>query len=370
VVLIDEYDKAITDTLLEPEKHQQHKIILKTVYGALKPLDQYLHLVLITGVSKIGKLSLFSDLNNLQDLSLDPKFATLFGYTKPEIQQYFPDFILDVAKTLNVSLELLWLTIQRWYNGYSWDGVSRVYCPFSFLVFLSQKEFRSFWYATGTPTFLVELIRAQQLNPLKFEQVGASEMSLVATDIDNLDAISLMFQTGYLTIQSKQSDLNGVSYQLGYPNEEVRIAFSNSLLLEYSKSLPSVLGGFGLELQAALKILDWKAFFAVVNQVFSEIPYEIFPRREDFVHSLLHLMLVSTGLKTQSQVQTSLGRMDILFETATHQIIFELKIKGTAKAALQQIDLVHYAQSLHKPVVKVGVRFNLEKKQITAWATA
>lgn len=217
---------------------------------------------------------------------------------------------------------------------------------------------------------MVELIRAQQLNPLKFEQVGASEISLVATDIDSLNAVSLMFQTGYLTIQSKQSDLGGVSYQLGYPNEEVRIAFSNSLLLEYSKTAPSQIGSFGLELQAALKLLDWKTFFEVVNQVFAGIPYEIFPRREDFVHSLLHLMLVSTGLKTQSQVQTSLGRMDILLETATHQVIFELKIKGSAKAALQQIDLAQYASSLSKPVVKIGVRFNLEKKQITAWATA
>jgi hypothetical protein len=283
---------------------------------------------------------------------------------------YFPSFIQAIASSLNVPLELLWQSIQRWYNGYSWDGVNRVYCPFSFLVFLSQKEFRSFWYATGTPTFLVELIRAQQLNPLKFEQVGASEISLVTTDIDNLDAMSLMFQTGYLTIQSKQSDLTGVSYQLGYPNEEVRIAFSNSLLLEYSKSIPSIMGGFGLELLAALKILDWKAFFAIVNQVLAGIPYEIFPRREDFVHSLLHLMLVSTGLKTQSQVQTSLGRMNILLETTTHQIIFELKIKGTAKSALKQIDTARYAQALTKPVVKGGVRFDLEQKQVTAWAVA
>lgn len=147
VILIDEYDKPITDYLLEPEKRLEHQAILKSLYGVLKPLDAHLHLVLFTGVSKIGKLSLFSDLNHLQDLSLDPKFATLFGYTKPEIEQYFPQYLTDVAQNLGVPLDILWQSIQRWYNGYSWDGVSRVYCPFSFLLFLSQKNFGLF----GTP---------------------------------------------------------------------------------------------------------------------------------------------------------------------------------------------------------------------------
>ncbi len=367
VILIDEYDKPITDYLLEPEKRDLHQAVLKSVYGLLKPLNAYLEFVILTGVSKIGKLSLFSDLNNLRDISLDPEFALLCGYTRQEIAVHFQPEIEALRVAQNVSLEVLWSQITYWYNGYSWNGKERLYCPFSFLVFLSQKEFRSFWFETGTPTFLVQLIRQGQLNPFSFEQCFTDAQAISSMDVSRIDPISLMFQTGYLTITQVQNSVLGTRYTLSYPNQEVRLAFSNSLLLEYSQKLPSQITSFALALQDALIALDWESFFAVCNQVLSSVPYEIFPKREAYIHSLMHLMLTSTGFQTSSQVQTSLGRMDTLVQTFTHSIIFEFKLGGSPQAALEQIDRGRYKDSLVKPVVCLGVVFELEQKQITAW---
>lgn len=368
VILIDEYDKPITDYLFEPEKRLEHQHVLRSFYGVLKPMDQYLHLVVLTGVSKIGKLSLFSDLNNLQDISLNPDYATMFGYTREEIEQSFPSFLTELASYQQRPLEELWVGIKRWYNGYSWDTINRLYCPFSFLLFLSNKEFRSFWYDTGTPTFLLEMIRNAQINPLEFDAISMDVASLSSTDVQNLDPISLMFQTGYLTLKSADRTMLGTQYELGYPNEEVRNAFSKNLLQQYGSYLPSTIGGFSIKLQRALIKLEWQVFFELVNQMLAGIPYSIFPKQESYVHSLMHLMLISTGFPTQSEVQTSIGRMDTLVETFTHSIILEFKIGGTPQAALDQINTNRYADAITKPVLKVGVVFDLESKSISGWA--
>jgi hypothetical protein len=369
VVLIDEYDKPITDYLLEPEKRSEHQAILKSIYGVLKPMDAHLHLIVLTGVSKIGKLSLFSDLNNLEDISLDPNYAGLCGYSRAEIELVFSGFLESLVSKFGLTHELLWQQLTYWYNGYSWDGETRVYCPFSFLLVLKQKVFKSFWFETGTPSFLLDLIRSGQLNPLEFDRKELDVLSISSADVENLDAISLMFQTGYLTIISKNLYAGQEFFTLGYPNQEVRQAFSSSLIGEYSRLVPSQVSQFGVALLKALLILDWNTLFATVNQVLASIPYEIFPRKEAYIHSLMHLMLTSTGLRTTSQVQTSLGRMDTLVQSPTHSIILEYKTIGTAKDALDQIEISRYADGLEKPVVKIGVFFDLELKCITDWAS-
>lgn len=273
-------------------------------------------------------------------------------------------------ENLNATEADFWEATKRWYNGYSWDGLSRVYCPFSFLLFLENKEFKSYWYETGTPTFLLELIRNQQINPLEFENIGMSDKSISTANIEQLDAVSLMFQTGYLTIHHIERSLNGTSYQLSYPNFEVRSAFSSGLLLEYSKMLPHQIDQLGFTLRRTAQNLAWTEFFAAISQMYARVPYEIFPREEAYVNSLLHLMLISTGFKVQSQVQTALGRMDTLLETETHYIIFELKIGGKAESAVQQISSTQYAAGLSgKPVLGVGVVFDLQQKAISGWET-
>jgi hypothetical protein len=370
VVLIDEYDKPITDTLLEPEKRAEHQATLKSVYGVLKPMDGHLHLVFLTGVSKIGKLSLFSDLNNLSDISLNAKYAQLCGYSKQEIEQHFAAWLPPICEQYNIGLEQLYDAIAHWYNGYSWDGIQKVYCPFSFLVFLEEREFRSIWYETGSPSLIIELFRREQLDIFALEQVFLAGEALAVLDVNSMDTFSLMFQTGYLSIQHISKQMWGTEYTLTYPNNEVRIAFSKSLLEDYSQTSSGQFSGFAISIARALQKLDFDQLFQTCNRVLAGVPYEIFPAREAYLHSLMHLLFTSSGFSTQSQVQTSLGRMDTLVKTPTHSIILEFKLSGSAKEALSQINAKQYAASLEGAVLKVGVVFDVENKKVLEWAVA
>jgi Predicted AAA-ATPase/PD-(D/E)XK nuclease superfamily len=370
VVLIDEYDKPITDTLDDPTKRSEHQATLKSVYGVLKPMDAHLHLVLLTGVSKVGKLSLFSDLNNLTDISLDREFALLCGYSRDEIKQHFMPWLEPIREQYNLTWDGLFEAITHWYNGYSWNGIDKLYCPFSFLVFLKRQEFLSFWYETGSPSLIVHLFRTGQIDVFALEQVFIAGEALAVLDVEAMDTYSLMFQTGYLTIQSISRNIWGSEYVLTYPNNEVRVAFSRSLLENYSKTTSGQFSGFSLAIAKSLLRLEWAELFKTCNRVLAGVPYEVFPAKEAYLHSLMHLLLTSSGFQTQTQVQTSLGRMDTLVKTPTHSVIFEFKIGGSAKEALEQIAEKQYASSLEGAVVKVGVVFDLDQKKILEWATA
>jgi hypothetical protein len=368
VVLIDEYDKPITDHFFDDKKRLEHQATLKNVYGVLKPMDAHLHLVFITGVSKIGKLSLFSDLNNLSDISLNYKYALLCGYTRPEIEQHFASWLPAICEQYNTNLEQLYSAIAHWYNGYSWDGVNKVYCPFSFLIFLEEREFRSYWYDTGSPSLIIDLFRARQIDIFALEKIYIAGEALAVLDVGAMDTYSLMFQTGYLTIQHISKQMWGSEYTLTYPNNEVRIAFSRSLLEDYSKTPSGQFSGFALGIAKALLRRDWEELFKVCNRVLAGVPYEVFPVKEAYMHSLMHLLLTSSGFSTQTQVQTSLGRMDTLVKTPTDSIILEFKLSGSAKEAVEQINEKQYAASLEGTVVKIGVVFDLENKKILEWA--
>jgi hypothetical protein len=368
VVLIDEYDKPITDFLQDEATRLEHQATLKSVYGVLKPMDAHLHLVLLTGVSKIGKLSLFSDLNNLLDISLNLKYTLLCGYTKAEIKQHFAPWLPPIAKRYDLTLDRLDETIAHWYNGYSWDGEQKVYCPFSFLTFLEEGVFKSYWYETGSPSVIIDLFKKGQIDIFALEKIYTADEALAVLNVDALDTLSLMFQTGYLTIQSMSQNIWGSEYVLTYPNFEVRIAFSRNLLEDYSKIGATTFSSFSIAIAKALQKLEWEALFKTCNRVLAGIPYEVFPAKEAYMHSLMHLLLTSSGFSTQSQVQTSLGRMDTLVKTPTHSIVLEFKTSGSAKEALTQIDQKQYAASLVGAVVKVGVVFDLENKKILEWA--
>jgi hypothetical protein len=367
VVLVDEYDKALTDFLDEPTKRQEHQSVLKGVYGVLKPMDTHLHLVLLTGVSKFGKLSLFSDLNNLLDISLIPQYAQMLGYTREEIQANFPSYLENAAKRLGLSLDELWYGLQFWYNGYSWDAEHKVYCPYSMLVFFSNPAFRGYWYETGTPTFLLKLIKEQGIEAYNLERLQASDALISVADVDHLNPISIMFQTGYLTIQKLKSTSLGIRYELGYPNEEVRQAFSRQLLQLYLEDRSNVVDSLGFGLQDALAVQDWDGFFERVNRAFAGVPYQVFKAQESYFHSLMHLMLVSTGYGVQSEVSTNRGRMDTVVELPERVCIFEFKLEGTPDAAIQQIKDQGYASKYSKPVTLVGVVFDRKAKQVGQW---
>jgi hypothetical protein len=221
-LLIDEYDKPITDLLENSEKVKENVDTLKDFYSVLKSdAAADIGFALITGVSKYGKVSIFSDLNNLTDITLDPRFATLLGYTQAELEHYFADYIDRLAQTHNLSRADMLAQIAYWYNGYSWDGVNRVYVPYSTLIFLDQQRFANHWFATGTPTFLIKLLRQNQVPAYELERISVDSILLEWVDVDNISVFSLLFHTGYLTIKHVHNEITGVLYDLGYPNYEV-----------------------------------------------------------------------------------------------------------------------------------------------------
>jgi hypothetical protein len=231
VVLIDEYDKPITDNIGQPALSEEYVRDLKSFYGAMKSMDDYIHIAIITGVSTYGATQIFSGLNNVNNISMNQEYATLCGYTQTELEQNFDDFLEKTSQSLHASKAELLAKMKYWYNGYSWNGKEeyKIYNPFSVLLFFEKKAFKNYWFETGTPTLLIELIEKDRITPTQLEYLKVIEWMLHATDIQRIDAISLLFQTGYLTIKEIVGKMDRIRYILGFPNEEVRQSFSEHL---------------------------------------------------------------------------------------------------------------------------------------------
>ncbi len=219
VILIDEYDKPIIDYLAESKRAQafENQEIMKNLYSVIKDSDPYIEFLLITGVSKFNKVGIFSELNNPDDLTIDPSFSKAMGYTQTELLHHFSDEITLIANELNISETKLLQDIKKWYDGYTWDGKNHVYNPFSILSFFKKRQFQNFWFETGTPTFLTELMK--EGFAYQFNEVEAGMMMSNSCNIQDLDIIPILFETGYLTI--KNIDYTYPLYTLGYPNKEV-----------------------------------------------------------------------------------------------------------------------------------------------------
>ncbi len=371
VVLIDEYDKAIVDYLEEPETAEANRNTLKSFYGILKPADEHLELVLLTGVSKFAKVSVFSDLNNLNDISLDEDYSNIVGFTQAELETDFAPEIKALAARNNRTESEFLAEIKHWYNGYSWGGLDTVYNPFSLLNFFAGKgSFRNFWFSTGTPTWLVRQVLKNR--DFDFTNLEVAESSLESFDFENLYPPTLLFQTGYLTVKSfDQTD--GI-YTLAYPNEEVRSSLYQYLLAAFRFKESDAAVPHILRLRAALNNGDVAEAMQIINVVFSTIPYDLWQREnEHFYHALIHLTFTLLGVYVQSEVHTSRGRCDAVVQTKDYIYAFEFKLDKTAQEALDQIAakgyLAPYAQS-GKQRVAVGVNFSTPLKAVESWLTA
>ena len=356
VVLIDEYDKPIIDYLGDQtEKAIENRDIMKAFYSILKDADPYLKLVFITGVSKFSRVSIFSDLNNLQDITTNEFFSGCCGITQDELEIYF-------EKELQVSDKQ---RIKEWYNGYSWDLEVSVYNPFSLLNFFIQGyKFRNFWFETGTPTFLIKL--AKQFHLYDFENKETTLTHLSSYDIERLELIPLMFQTGYLTFKSYDED--GDVYTLKFPNKEVKKSYLAILLdavLEYPTEQGIVLVN---EMRKALLIGDINKLESILNTIFKSLPYELWQREnEHFYHAIIHLTFTLLGVYVQSEVQTSDGRMDALIQMKDYIYCIEFKLDESADKAIQQIKDKGYLQPFAhegKKRIAIGINFSKEKKKV------
>jgi len=371
-LLVDEYDKAITDLLENDEKVQEHIATLKNFYSVLKSTAaEHLHFVLLTGVSKYGKISIFSDLNNLLDITLDPRFATLLGYTQAELEFYFADRISQLAARYTMDRAAMLVLIARWYNGYSWDGVNTVYVPFSTLVFFEQQMFANHWFATATPTFLIKLLRQKEIPAYELERIGGDAALVESADVNNINVHSLLFQTGYLTVKQVRRGISGQDqYILGYPNFEVAQAFQQYLLADYlAKPVDRLASTILFQLEETLHAQNIEGFISVLKSVFASIPHTLFLTQEAYYHSLVYLLLKLLGFAIHAEPLTNLGRIDAVLEMAEAIYIIEFKM-STAQIALDQIRAKQYDlpyRNAGKPILLLGIAFDPANRNIAAW---
>jgi Predicted AAA-ATPase/PD-(D/E)XK nuclease superfamily len=359
VILIDEYDRPIIDFLGLDELHiaNENRNILKSFFSVLKSEDANIRFLFLTGISKFSKVSIFSDLNHLYDLSVDPTNATLCGYTQAEIDHYFAPILAEMPADTPAKM-------REWYNGYSWNGRDFVYNPFSVLSFFRAKEYQNYWFLTGTPTFLVKRLNHDFQYAL--DNIEVESLLIESFELENLHPLALLFQTGYLTIKEKTEFGTLI---LDYPNREVKEALLRALIADYTHE-GRILPRMG-QLVQSLKSNNVPKTFELLNGLFKTIPNQIFiGNREAYFHSIIYLTFVLLGVYVQSEVNSSDGRLDAVIHTADRIFIFEFKLHESADAALQQVISKDYAAAykhLNKEIVGIGVKFSETEKSIEDW---
>jgi hypothetical protein len=372
VILIDEYDKPIIDHLEfhAIEKAKANQEILGIFYGALKDADEYIRLMFITGVSKFTKVSLFSKLNNLSDLTIHPAYTTMLGYTQQELESNFEPYLDEALVEFPHYNRTEFLEkIRLWYNGYSWDGKNTVYNPFGILLFLSSKDFQAYWFQSGTPSFLAKKMLTESF--FAADKIEANINFLDQYSLDNIELTSLMFQTGYLTIKEKFEDGDLV---LSYPNQEVRRAMYSFLM----DSMTPVRGGSGvsvLHLKRAIFSHDLPKVETIFKALFANLSYDVYMHQtveqiEGFYHGLIHILFKCLGLYIKSEVHTIKGRADSIVETDSHIYIFEFKINSNAATAFQQIIDRKYALPFgadDRLKVGIGINFDTASRELDDW---
>ena len=367
VLLIDEYDKPLVDYLEDLPQAKTNRDTMKNFFSVIKDCDPYLRFFLITGVSKFSKVSLFSDLNHLEDLTINPYAATLTGYTQTEMERDFSTEIDLLARDHGTDRAAMIDQIRLWYNGYKWWGQETLYNPFSILNLVKTRTFRNYWWESGTPTFLLNQLRREFQYDLTQIQVGSS--LLESYTLENMDWRSLLFQTGYLTIRHYDPALR--LYELDYPNLEVKDAMFQHLLAAYRQRSATETQVLYANLKLALDAADLPRLMELIDTLFSTIPYQIFEaKREGFFHAVLHLTFQGLGLLTQSEVSTAQGRVDTVVHSKSGIYVMEFKLDAPASAAMSQIRKKRYGSPYldgSQPVTAVGISFSSETKTVAGW---
>ncbi len=350
VVLVDEYDKPILDVLHDSDLARANRDYLRGLYGIIKDSAAHVRFVLVTGISMFSRVSLFSGLNNLKDISLDPRYATLCGYTDEDIDTVFAAEIGGLDRE----------AIRTWYNGYHWRGETLVSNPFDVLLLLDRREFRPYWFETGSPNFLFKTLEANSVSAMELEG-RLADMALVSKfDVEDISAEALLFQTGYLTITEEVREGHRIFYRLDYPNFEVRLSLNDALLDHFDKAGRGRLDR-GRSLQALLEESDFEGFESQLRAWFSSIPYQWhahgeFARYEAWYASLLHMCLRAVGTEVRAEEVSSHGRADLVVLIGAQVFVIEFKmataedeVDSALADALAQIRARGYAAKYRTP---------------------
>ncbi len=331
VVLVDEYDKPILDVLRDPDRARANREYLRGFYGIIKGSAEHIRFVFVTGISMFSKISLFSGLNNLEDISLDPRFATICGYTDADLDTVFAPEMDGLDRD----------AVRTWYNGYNWLGEERLYNPFDVLLFLRNRMFKPHWFRTGSPRFLFETLQEKAVHPRELEGCWSDETLVSTFDVEDISAEALLFQTGYLTIVDEKREGFDTLYKLDYPNQEVRISL-NRELLAYLNPTHRVPAEEGKTLRDLLEANDFDGFATTLKAYLASLPYQCttgdLARYEAWYAGLLHMGLRAIGVDVRSEGSSSRGRADLVIVTGGQVFLFEFKMVETAdmaEAALQ-----------------------------------
>ncbi|MDR1633171.1 MAG: ATP-binding protein, partial [Dysgonamonadaceae bacterium] len=375
VVLVDEYDKPLLESFNNPELNEKMRNTLKGFYGVLKGMDAYLRLVFLTGVTKFSKVSIFSDLNMLDDISMSNHFSGICGISEAELLENFQPEIRALAERLKLTCEDAFAKLKKNYDGYHFSEESEdIYNPFSLLNTFKEQKIAYYWFKTGTPTFLIKMLKNSNFNLPELEgNIWITENNVTDYRADNEDPIPVLYQSGYLTIKNYEEETN--LYVLGFPNEEVKYGFLNELLPVYSYK-PSSESGFSvIKMMQALKKGNIEDMMNMLTAYYASIPYDLIEKKnknERYFQSLFYTLFSLIGQFVQTEVKSANGRSDAVVKTTDSIYVFEFKMddQATAEQALKQIDdksyLIPYTTDGRK-LVKIGATFNRDEGLLKDW---
>ncbi|MGN0222024.1 MAG: AAA family ATPase [Prevotella sp.] len=371
VVLIDEYDAPLLDVMHEEEMLPVLRNVMRNFYSPLKDLDPYLKFVFLTGITKFSQLSIFSELNNLTNISMEPAFGGICGITKQEMMLQMQDYIERLGNTKGWTQEETIAVLTKQYDGYHFTWPSPdVFNPFSLLQAFNLNNVNNYWFATGTPTYLVEMMRKFHVIPSDISRMETMSFEFDAPTEGMLSIIPLLYQSGYITI--KDNDWASGIYTLDIPNNEVRIGLMNSLLPLYATTKTGRGMTTAAKMSLALREEDIDSALSLLQAYLLTVPYCNNANTEGHYQQMLYIILSLLGQfdGLDVEVHTPTGRVDMVMQTKTRLYVFELKLDKSADAAIRQIDLKDYASKFALcglPTVKVGINFDTERRTIGDW---
>lgn len=370
VILVDEYDAPMVAHLGEDENHRRVRDLLKSVYVNIKDMDYYVRFAMLTGVSRFSRTSIFSGLNNLTDITMDPEFSEICGITEKELIDNFQVGIDKLAKSLETNYDGALARLKFNYDGYHFTRSSAdIYNPFSLLTALLKSDIGSYWFSSGTPTFLVDAIHKTDLFLPKYFSEEASEQTLSEIDSFQKSPLALMFQTGYLTIKKYDPHLR--MFRLGLPNEEVREGLSKGLLQIYMNKKPEQTDTHLAAIKRAFMYGCPEEAMEHIKAFLAKIPYELAKGKDEiYFENNLYLLFNLIGVNSTAEYHTSRGRIDLLVTMPEYIYVLELKLEGTAREALDQIEAKGYADQFAsdpRKLYKIGINFSRETRNIDTW---
>ena len=375
VVLVDEYDKPILDALEAPEVALANRTFLRGLYGVIKDSDAHVRFAFLTGISKFSKVNLFSQLNNLTDLTLDPVHSSICGYTEGDLETVFAPELAGLDRE----------RMREWYNGYSWLGAEKVYNPYDVLLLLRRRKFAAHWFETGTPAFLVDTLFQRRVASVSLDQRVSTEELLSTFDVggrsaaEHIGTEALLFQTGYLTITGEEELGGEALYRLGYPNREVRQSLNRVLLRQLVQDVTGQMAN-SKRLARLLETHDCAGLKELFEAFFASIPYQWYTnndiaRYEGFYASVVYSYFAALGYEVAVEESSSHSRLDMAVRTGGHVYLFEFKVvemasPGSALAQLRERGYAAKYRGRGEPIHLIGVEFSREARNVTAFEVA